>query len=196
MNRPVDSENICTSWTTFAGHPQSCTNCTRSLDEHHGAKNFCFPYFLFNKCCACCENDGHVGSLFVETYGCTICKRRIQVNFERRRREEEAEAERRRADAEKAMARAEIERLAALERKQRQEMFEAARRQAQTEREHREKEQFAPLGWLQSFVEEVAPKPPTPSEEPARGEYLKMQGRGVAERWWGWQADDPPSHLM
>lgn len=199
MKRPLDSANICTSWTTFAANSHSqniCDNCSRSIEEHHGAKSFCFPYFLFGKCCSCCESDGHIGTLFVETYGCVDCRRRIRANFERRRREEEKEAETRRADAQKAMARAEIEKVVALERKQRQEAFELAKRQAQDERAGREKEHFAPLDWLRSFVEEVAPKPTSQLEEQTKGEYLRLQGRGVAEQWWGWHADDPPSHLM
>ncbi len=205
MHRTFESNKVCTAWTTFDGNPQDmqsrCLNCTRPLETHHGAKNFCFPFFMFGKCCECSEADGNIATLYVNTYGCPGCQTRIQQTFERRRREQEAEAERKRIEQERAIAIAEIERLAKLERQQREEDYAAARLYEQQEREAREKEPFAPLNWLRTYLEDVAPKPPPPPpppqpEEARRGPvYMQLQGRGMAERWWGWQAGDPPSHL-
>ena len=120
----------------------------------------------------------------------------MQEKVEKRQREEEAEASRRRAESQIAIARAEIQKAAETERRQREIDYAEARRQVSREREAREAEHFAPLNWLRTFVEDVAPKPPQQMEEKGGGEYLRLQGRGMYERWWGWHADDPPSYLM
>ena len=204
MNRACESSKVCSGWTTYhgsaVGTQSGCLNCTRPLETHHGAKNFCFPFFMFGKCCECSEADGNIATLFVNTYGCPGCQTRIEEKFERRRREQEAEAERKRIEQERAVAIAEIERHAEVQRRQRVEDYAAARRYAQQERDAREKAPFEPLNWLRTYLEDVAPKPSpsSPQPEPAgRGpEYMRMQGRGMAERWWGWQADEPPPHLL
>ena len=197
MNRPMDGAvTYCTSWTTFNGNAQFCVNCTRPFEEHHGAKNFCFPFYMFSKCCACSEADGHVGTLFVESWGCYECKKKMREKIELRRREEEAAEARTRAEAEVAMAKADLERKAVEERRRREVEFAEARAQILEERREREAAHFAPLDWLRTFVEDVAPQPPRQNQEREGGEYLRLQGRGMTEHWWGWRADDPPAHLM
>jgi hypothetical protein len=180
-----------------------CKNCHRPAESHYGDQRFCFPYFLYNKCCFCCEFDGNITSFFLFANGCPECREAYFQTPIRREIEPEIQTSFFLAPAhayyQPVPVNLEVKNRAMDVQATQAEAFAATRLQALREQEARDREPFEPLNWLRVFIEDILPRPPPspPRAAPAREpEYLRLQGRGTTAHWWGWQVQDPPPSLL